>query len=150
MNYYFKIKIGFSPNGYIHINSLNDLEKAQFAFITGQRVLFDNGEACRGQDIMRIEEDWHKEMGWNSSYRDENGDVKGYELGDDDWADIKSKGIDKKYLGIKAASKMKVEYLLETKRPDLIGKGVEVEVPEKPKELNETTKTLAAKLSLNR
>lgn len=146
---YFKIKIGYSPNDFISIDNLVDLEKAYQAFLTGNRVIFNNGRACRGQDIMSIQEDWHREMGWNKNYRDEEGNVKNYELSNDDWHDIKLRKIDKKYSGVLADVKSKVEYLIESGQENLIGKeNVNIKLPEKPKELSEASKMLSEKMSL--
>jgi hypothetical protein len=115
MKYYFKIKIGYD-NEFLHIESLEDLEKAYFAFATNNKVIFSNGEACRGGDIINITEDWHKEMGWNDTH----------ELQDDDWNELRAKGIVKKYTGIKGGVSEKVTYLRETNQTNLIGKNVDV------------------------
>ncbi len=147
MNYHFKIKTGYGVNDCIYISGLKDLEKAQFAFLTNAKTIFDNGEVCRGQDIISIREDWHKEMGWNEIYRDEAGTVRSYELGHDDWEDIRSKGIDKKYLGVFSEIKAKVKYLMETNQTNLIGKGVEFN---KPKEISDISKQLSDKLSVKK
>jgi hypothetical protein len=145
---FFIIKTGYSPNDIIRIDDMRDLEKAQYGFITNSKVVFNNGEVCRGQDIISIREDWHREMGWNKSFRDNNGDVVPYELGDDDWKDIKIKGIDEKYRGVLAATKEKVQYLQETGQAKLIGTGVQISLPERPKEILEGVDALANKFKI--
>ncbi len=145
---HFIVKTGYSPNDFIRINSLEDLERAQFAFMTNAKVVFSNGQMCRGQDIISIREDWHAEMGWNKNYRRDDGSVASYELGNDDWNEIRKKGVDKKYLGILAEVKERVEYLRESGNEKLIGKGIEIKFPEKPKEIATGMSALAAKFNV--
>ena len=83
--YYFRVKIGHDD--YVEIDSLEDVEKAQLAFLTDGKTIFSNGELCRGKDIMKIEEDYRREMGWYSDYK----------MGVDDEAELRSKGIYRKY-----------------------------------------------------
>jgi hypothetical protein len=109
---YFRIKTGYGNNDFITIDNMADLEKAQLAFLTDGKVMFSNGEVCRGKDIISIKEDWHTEMGWNESY----------EMGDDDWAELKRKGIIGKYTGLLGEAKDNVQTLVNANRQDLIGK----------------------------
>jgi len=50
--------------------------------------------------------------GWNESY----------EMGDDDWAELKRKGIIGKYTGLLGEAKENVQTLINANRQDLIGK----------------------------
>jgi hypothetical protein len=122
---YFKIRIGFG-NGddrYIGIDE-TELESALYCFISNSKGIFKNG-VCRGQDIISITEDWHKEMGWNPEHN----------LGSDDWNELKAKGISQKYIGVIGAVKEKVQYLISTGRTNLIGRNADIQLPEKQKEL---------------
>lgn len=135
-------------NDYIVIDNLRDLEKAQYAFLTNAKTIFENGEVCRGQDIISIKEDWNKEMGWNSTFRDKDGNVRIYELSNDDLKEIKKKKVDEKYLGVLANSKRRVQYLIDNKKIDLIGKGIEINFPELPNALLEKSNELADKMKV--
>jgi hypothetical protein len=114
---YFIIKTGYGENDFIRVDNLPDVEKAQYAFLTEAKVMFSSGQVCRGKDILTIKEDWHKEMGWNPTH----------EMTDDDWNELKQKGIENKYLGQLALAKDNVHTLLEAKRTDLIGKPGKIE-----------------------
>lgn len=145
---FFKVKIGYNPSDFISIESLNDLEKAQYAFLTNAKVIFDNGQVCRGQDIISIKEDWHREMGWNKTFRDENGNIKNYELSSEDWKEIKKAKVDQKYLGIMETMKQRVQYLVDKGKSELVGKGIDIQLPEKPKELSAASLQLANKFKI--
>ncbi len=138
MKYHFKIKIGYGLTDFIKISSLGDLEKAQYAFVKNAKVLFDTGEACRGQDIISIKEDWHSEMGWNDVFRDDEGKAREYVLSNDDWNDIRSKGAERKYKGIMSSVKERVSHLIQNKHEHLIGKGTSVDFIRIPKESENT------------
>lgn len=109
-----KIEYGKGEQNSVLITE-NELELALHAFITEEKVLFRNG-AVRGKDIISITEDWHTEMGWNP----------GYNLRDEDYAELKSKGILKKYTGVIALAKEKVQYLMQSNQIHLIGKNVDI------------------------
>ncbi len=134
----FIIKTGYSDNDFIKINSLEDLERAQAAFLTNSKTIFSNGQACRGQDIISLREDWHAEMGWNPTH----------EMGDGDWNELKSKGVEKKYKGVLSEVKNRVQYFIDTKQTHLIGKNADVPAIEKPKEISEGVRALASKFSI--
>lgn len=81
-----KIKVitGYRDDQYFTIDA-EEAHKAYYLFLNpSERGVFSDGNAVRGQDIMRIEPDYHATMGWN----------KGYKLGPYDWEDIRSKGVD--------------------------------------------------------
>ena len=77
MTKFFKIKLGYNEDDYISVSE-DELPKAQVLFLEGTgRGLFEEG-AIRGQDIMRIKNDWHKLRGWNKSWK----------MQDEDYADV--------------------------------------------------------------
>lgn len=144
---YFIIKTGYGATDHLLIDNLRDLEKAQYAFLTNSKTIFETGEVCRGQDIISIKEDWHREMGWNKSFHDGER-IKTYELGPEDWTEIRQKGIEKKYKGVLAEIKNKVVYLMENNKTNLIGKGIEIALPEKSKEISAQASLLAEKMKV--
>lgn len=111
---YFKVRVdyGKGEENFIQIDD-TELEAAIYAFLTDSKVLFKNGPAPK---VMMIREDWHREMGWNA----------GYPLGPEDMRELSSRGVLKKYAGVIAAAKEKVQYLVQTKQPHLIGRNVAV------------------------
>ena len=111
---YFKIKIGYEEDAYISIDQ-SELESALYVFLSDSKGIFKSG-VVRGKDIISISEDWHKEMGWN----------KGYQMNEDDWADLEHKGILKEYAGIIGKTKEKIQYLISTNQQNLIGKNAEI------------------------
>lgn len=86
MNYRIRIITGYNGEGFTV--SAEEAHKAYYAFTNPNvRVVFnDGGIAIRGQDIMRIEPDYHSAMGWN----------QGYKLTPEDWQLIRSSGTEKK------------------------------------------------------
>lgn len=104
---YFKVRTGFKPDEYIPITK-DELEKAQYAFLTKDDVMFDNG-VCKGKFIISIAPDIHRSMGWN----------EGYELDVLDHEDVKAKiGNPHKWI---AEAKMNVDYYIDTNQAHLIG-----------------------------
>jgi ketosteroid isomerase-like protein len=63
----FKIVYGYKRDEYIAITK-SDLPKAYYSFLTDDKVIFSDGSAIRGKDIMRIEPNWNGVMGWNEDY----------------------------------------------------------------------------------
>lgn len=79
-----KIITGFRKNQYYTIDA-DEAHKAYYLFLNPeQRGIFNNGVAIIGQNIQGIEPDFNATMGWNPSHT----------LGDDDFNEISSKGID--------------------------------------------------------
>lgn len=111
---HFKIRIGYGKGDdtFIPIDE-SELETALYCFIMDGKGVFKGG-VCRGKDIISITEDWHKEMGWNESHV----------MDSDDWNDLYQKGIDKKYVGVLAEYKEKVQFLISSEQQGLIGKNV--------------------------
>jgi len=131
MNYY-KIIHGYSAEDYIEINE-DELEKAFYVFLTKKDAVFSGG-AIKGNNILMIKPDYHRTMGWN----------RGYKLEDFDYAELSSKGIDRKMQGILENTKEKVRYLISTKQENLIGK--DFKLPLNP--MSKETKQLSDKMKI--
>jgi len=68
-----------------------EAHKAYYLFLNPDtRTIFSNGLALKGEDIDRIVPDYHGTMGWNKTHK----------LSDDDWNDLKAKGITDKLQSI--------------------------------------------------
>lgn len=83
-----KIKIitGFRKDQQYSI-SADEAHKAYYLFLhPEERGIFDNGIALKGSSIDAIEPDYHGSMGWNPDHK----------LDDDDWNQIRLKGMDRK------------------------------------------------------
>ncbi len=105
-----KIKIitGFRENQYYVIDA-EEAHKAYYLFLNPEaRSTFKNGVALIGKNIQGIEPAYNETMGWNPTH----------ELDDDDWNDIRSKGVDTKLRDMLAEGK-KVAYLIE-KNPQML------------------------------
>lgn len=64
-----KVKLMIGYNKSYSIDS-EEAHKAYYLFLNpGQRGVFKNGTAVRGQDIMGIEPDYHSVFGWNESHK---------------------------------------------------------------------------------
>ena len=82
-----KIITGFRENQYYAIND-QETHKAYYLFNNPEmRGVFKNGVALVGKNVQGIEPALNETMGWNPTYK----------LGDDDWNEIRQKGIDKKF-----------------------------------------------------
>ena len=107
MTPYFKVKIGYGIEDFISI-SKDELEKATYAFITNDKVVFQNG-VTTGKAIMAIVPDYHKTMGWNY----------GHKMEDLGFAEVKSKVGDLvKYISL---AKDNVQAYINAGTPELIG-----------------------------
>lgn len=83
-----KIKIitGFREQQYYTIDA-EEAHKAYYLFLhPEERGVFSNGVALIGKNIQGIEPDYHATMGWNPTHK----------LDDDDFNELKEKGIDVK------------------------------------------------------
>lgn len=118
MKYYYKITHGFNAEDYIEINE-QEVEKAFGAFLQKKDAVFSGG-AIKGGMIQTIKPDFHRTMNWN----------RGYKLGEDDYAEISNKGIDRKMQNFISEIKERVQYLLSNKQENLIGKNIDL--PEFP------------------
>jgi len=103
---YFKVFKDF--NNYVPIDE-TELEKALASFKYGTAVMFDNGAV---EKIESIIPDQNRSMGWNPSHK----------LEDDDWNEIRSKGIDRKLRDAITLAKDDIQTLENAGRKDLIGK----------------------------
>lgn len=130
--FYYKVFKDF--NNYVPIDE-TELEKALAAFKFGTAAIFNSGAL---EKIESVIPDLNRTMGWNPTYK----------LQDDDWSEIRSKGTDVKCQRLIEKTRDKIDYLLATNQKHLIGKGIEIELPQKPKEINDATKSLADKMRL--
>jgi len=81
-----KIICGFDAEQKFTIND-EEAHKAYYLFLhPNERAVFSNGVALVGKDIKSIIPDYHATMGWNPTH----------ELDDDDWNEIRQKGVDRK------------------------------------------------------
>lgn len=81
-----KIITGFRENQYFVIDA-EEAHKAYYLFLhPEERGVFNNGVALIGKNIQGIEPAFNETMGWNPTHK----------LGDDDWNELKSKGIAEK------------------------------------------------------
>lgn len=106
---YFKIKTGYGDQDFISIDE-TELEAAVYAFLTDAKGMFKNG-AVNGKNIMSITEDWHREFGWNYTYK----------LGPDDWEQINREATPK-YRGIIQEAKDRVQGYISKGTTNKIGK----------------------------
>jgi len=83
-----KIKIitGFRQEQYLVIEA-DEAHKAYYLFLhPEERGVFSNGLALIGKNIQEIQPAYNETMGWNPTHT----------LDDDDWNEIRAKGVDKK------------------------------------------------------
>src|SRR3990167_9957544 len=107
-----KIKLitGFRQEQYLVIES-EEAHKAYYLFLhPEERGVFKNGLALVGKNIQEIQPAYNETMGWNPTHT----------LDDDDWNELRAKGIDVKLRDILAEAK-KVSYLAE-KNPQILNK----------------------------
>lgn len=99
-----KIKLitGFRQEQYLVIES-EEAHKAYYLFLhPEERGVFNSGLALIGKNIQEIQPAYNETMGWNPTHV----------LDDDDWNEIRAKGIDVKMRDLLAEAK-KVAYLAE-------------------------------------
>jgi len=134
-----KITTGFGDDEKFTIES-NEAHKAYYLFNNPEkRGVFSNGVALSGKDIRSIQPDYHATMGWNPSHK----------LDDDDWNDIRKKGVDEQIEYILSKAK-EISYLCE-KQPELLNQSLK-DIPllnNKSSELSEGVKKLADKFKIN-
>ncbi|MHB8674639.1 MAG: hypothetical protein ACYDAK_13310 [Candidatus Limnocylindrales bacterium] len=95
MNLKIKIITGFRKDQH-HTIDAEEAHKAYYLFLhPEERGVFNDGTAIVGSHIQAIEPDYNATMGWNASYQ----------IGDDDWNEIKKVGIDLKLKEILFAAK---------------------------------------------
>lgn len=133
---YYKIIRGYGAEDFIRIDE-TELEKANYAFLAKKDAIYSGG-SVRGSEILAIQPDYHRIMGWNT----------GYKLGVDDFAELRAKGIEKKCLGLLSSSKEKVQYLISTKQENLIGRNVAIPELEKKNPVSKEIESLADKMKI--
>lgn len=134
---YYKIIRGYSAEDYIEITQ-DELEKALYCFLTKKDSLYSGG-AVKGSEIIAIQPDYHRAMGWN----------RGYKLQAEEYSELRQKGIDKKMQQSLENTKDKVQYLMTTKQENLIGKNIEIPELAKGRELPEGIKKLSEGIANN-
>lgn len=110
MKKYFKLIRGYGAEDYIQIEE-NELEKAYAAFLLKKDAVYSGG-AVRGSEIMAIQPDYHRAMGWN----------RGYRLLADDYEELSNRGVDRAHTHLLEMVKDHVSHLIETNQAHLIGK----------------------------
>lgn len=96
-----KIKTGFEKEQHYSIPD-EEAHKAYYLFLHPEkRGTFNSGLALVGKHIQSIEPDYQGTMGWNSTHT----------LDEDDWNDIRNKGVDRKLRDVLSEAK-KVAYLI--------------------------------------
>lgn len=136
-----KITTGFGQDEKFTIEG-NEAHKAYYLFNNPEkRGTFENGVAVIGKNIDTILPDWNATMGWNTTHK----------LDDDDWNDIRAKGVDIK-MGQLQNKAQKVAKLAE-KNPALLEMKLEEAQKVLPEHtgqdmLGEERKSLADKLKI--
>jgi len=103
-----KIISGFREEQYYIIQD-HEAHKAYYLFNNPEaRTTFENGVALIGKNIQGIEPAYNETMGWNPTHK----------LDNDDWNDIREKGIDKKLRDILYEAKNVA--LLAENNPELL------------------------------
>lgn len=108
MKKFFKVIRGYGAEDYIEIEE-NELEKAYYCFLEKKDAIFSGG-AIRGAQIMAIQPDYHRAMGWN----------RGYKLGSEDYAELSHKGADRDHTHFLSEVKEKVQGLISSGQTHLI------------------------------
>ena len=107
---YFRVYTGYTE--YIPIDE-KELEKALYAFMTGNPIIFNEGSTSR---IDRIIPDFHRAMGINPAWK----------FAEDDWNECDKQGHRKDYAGVIAHYKNRVQFLIDSGKKELIGKSVDI------------------------
>ena len=105
---YFKVQFGYDTDQFIPIDE-TELEKAIYAHLTGKKIGFENG-SVDGNKIISVTPDWNRAMGWNVGYKptpEEHGEIQAT--------------VGKKYLGVVALAKERVQGYIQSGEIDKIG-----------------------------
>jgi len=105
-----KIITGFRDDQYYIIDD-EEAHKAYFLFNNPEaRTVFNNGVALIGKNIQGIEPAWNETMGWNPTHK----------LDDDDWNEIRKRGLEKNMRLVIQEAKYVAE--LSESKPELLKK----------------------------
>lgn len=134
-----KIKTGFREDQYMIINA-EETHKAYYLFThPEERAIFSNGVALIGKNIQEINPAWNEIMEWNPTH----------ELDDDDWNEIRGKGVDRKMRNLLAEAK-EIAYLAE-ENPGLLNKPLSearLLITGKPNQFTEDIKKLGDNMKI--
>lgn len=134
-NFKVKIVVGFRQDQVYTIEA-DEAHKAYYLFLNpDERGIFKNGVAVRGADIQSIVPDYHASMGWNPSHL----------LNDDDWNEIKGKGVDLKLRDILILARNIAQF----ESPEKMSLPLSELLSNSQLVLNEGTKKLAEKFKIN-
>ena len=125
---YFKVRYGFKSTDFISIEAGGELEKAIYAWTMGKIVQIGD-RMVNGNNIIAIEPHYHRYTGWYESYEPKTGD---------DFAQIERDCP--KFDGIMGYFRERVQYLMNTGKVEMIGKGVDTPL-QAPQELIEPPKS---------
>ena|ERR1700722_9764374 len=108
---YYKLIHGYTAESYIEIDE-TELEKAYYAFLEKKDGIYSGG-ALKGSEILAIQPDYHRAMGWN----------RGYKLAAEDYEDIGRHGVDRDHMSFLSEKKERVSLLIRNGQSNLIGIG---------------------------
>jgi len=131
-----KIRTGFRDDQYYIIDD-EEAHKVYYLFNNPEaRTIFGNGVALIGKNIQGIEPAYNEIMGWNPTHR----------LDDDDWNEIRGRGVDRKMRNLLEEAKYIAQ--LSEKNPELLNKSLS-EVKLLPEdEINKETKQISEKMKI--
>lgn len=109
---HFKVMRGFGTDDYIPITE-SELKKAIYAHMTGTNVAFEMG-SISGNHISAVVPDFQRTMGWNPSHK----------LDNDDWTDIRSRGLDNGMRNMIASAKEDVQMIIATGNTNLLNEPI--------------------------
>ena len=118
--YYFKVKHGFKVNDFVVVEDGPDLEKALYAWMTGN-IASIGGKMINGNNIVSIEPDYHSYTGWYRSYEPISGD---------DWKQIE-RDMPKEINNVLPEYRNRVQSLLAGGNESQIGRGERILIAEK-------------------
>ena len=128
-----KIKVitGFREDQYYTID-VEEAHKAYWLFThPEERGVFKNGVALIGKNIQGIEPDYNATMGWNPTH----------ELQNEDWADLRHKGIDRKLRD--SLSHAREIALQVDSNPQLLNQNLSTLAIQEPTEYTDAVKSLS-------
>lgn len=107
---YYKIVYGFNQDDCLSITE-DELHKAFVIAMEGGKATFKAGFfQNRGNDVLRIVEDWHTAKGWNKTWK----------MGNEDYEDIRR--LETSYKKTLESGRLLAESIIKNDRRDLISK----------------------------